>query len=85
MSSPCLALSLGAIQKWVQARSSLHHIDVSSPLSTAHGACRSPSPAVWASDEQSEEVVEHVLTLGQVVGGVDDEAVLAEEEQLEWC
>ena len=31
---------------------------------------------------QVEDVVEHLLELGQVVGGVNDEAVLAEEEGL---
>ena len=45
------------------------------PFSTVHGACRSPSPVLLGL----EEVVEHLLELRQVVGGIDGEAGLEVE------
>jgi hypothetical protein len=57
---------------------SQHHDDVRFPSTVVHGASRSPSHFCL------EEVVVYLLELGQVVGGVDGEAILAEEEVLVW-
>ena len=70
------------MQKWVQARSSLHHVDVRVPSPLHLGLVGLLHRLLGLDGGQVEEVVEHALTLGQVVGGVVLEAVLGKKKNL---
>ena len=69
------------MQKWVQARSSLYHVDVRVPSPLHLGLAGLLHRLLGLDGGQVEEVVEHALTLGRVLVA-DEEVGLGVEVEL---